>query len=102
MKEIFCVLFVTLCNKSEESLLLSFLKKVFFGTRVPTSLECITIGAIYAGLPGNDGLVFHATIKWIGLLRARFAYNFISNPAPMLDRCLREKYGDDIWTRAPH
>ncbi|KAL0926248.1 hypothetical protein M5K25_002462 [Dendrobium thyrsiflorum] len=44
---------------------------------------------------GGRGLQL-ASIK-VGLLRAKFAWNFINKPESLLNRTLASKYGKDIW-----
>lgn len=43
------------------------------------------------------GLGFHATTKWIGPLRTRIAWTFLSQKDTLFHQCLKEKYGAQPW-----
>ncbi|PKU61067.1 hypothetical protein MA16_Dca027076 [Dendrobium catenatum] len=43
------------------------------------------------------GLGFHANSKWVGPLRSRIAWEFISKPQSLFHRCMELKYGNWPW-----
>ncbi|XP_028547537.1 uncharacterized protein LOC114578498, partial [Dendrobium catenatum] len=43
------------------------------------------------------GLGFHANSKWVGPLRSRIAWEFISKPQSLFRRCMELKYGNWPW-----
>ncbi|PKU83109.1 Putative ribonuclease H protein [Dendrobium catenatum] len=49
----------------------------------------------------QGGLGFRDLCRWQSALRARLAWNFLTDPESMLHRLLVAKYGSDLWKR-PH
>ncbi|XP_020683391.1 uncharacterized protein LOC110100294 [Dendrobium catenatum] len=45
----------------------------------------------------KGGLIFHANVNWVGPLRARITWDYISKPTCLLHKCLEKKYGRWPW-----
>lgn len=43
------------------------------------------------------GLGFHANSKWVGPLRSRITWEYISKPTSFFHRCMKQKYGNWPW-----